>query len=101
MFVILLAYSSNTDWLWQYVTEVQVVDTPSTANPTSTHVVPPSSHERVPEDEEWTPIISSGDLSSPPSITPTPNTTTSRNLSEEIAYVIISILYDKFFLLRA
>ncbi|KAF8807393.1 hypothetical protein BYT27DRAFT_7288895 [Phlegmacium glaucopus] len=70
-----------------YVTEVQVVDAPGTENSIATHVLPPGPLEHKPEDEEWTPISSLGEISSPPSVIPTPSTTTplSKNWSEEIA----------------
>jgi len=97
MSVIPLVYSNRTNWCQQYVTEVQVVDAPSTENSTGTHVLPPDLHENRPEDEEWTPISSSGETSSPPSVTPT--TPHSKNLSEEFAHVItIHVLFTCFLL---
>lgn len=86
MFVIPLAYSNNTDWYWQYVTEVQVVGTKNSTG----NVLAPSHHKDIPEDEEWTSVSRSGEISSPPTVTLTP-TPRSTKLSEKIAYVTITV----------
>jgi hypothetical protein len=75
---------------WQYVTEVQVVDASGTEKSTCAHVLPVGLHnsENIPEDEEWTPISSSGETSSSPSVASMPSTTPrSKDLAAKIAYV--------------
>lgn len=75
---------------WQYVTEVQVVDASGTEKSTCTHVLPVGLHnsENIPEDEEWTPISSSGETSSSSCVASMPSTTPrSKDLAAKIAYV--------------
>lgn len=84
MFVTPLVYSDTTDWCRQYVTEVQIL------NPLSTEssIAAPGLHEHMSEDEEWTPVNRSEEITSSPSVTSTPSTTPPfKTLSEEIAHV--------------